>query len=406
MAISAERFKYLDKETNVAIKQFTDLVDNQVYTKVSEVVETVLDKVKDAGELLKKVANSIKELKNMIMSGIKSVVDTIKKALDMALDAIGKLELPAFIKDLFGKLKETDTQGVKDFVQDLTNVGSSFLCDNLDFLKMFMLGYALNGNILAGLLTALMFNWLDRFCKPVSKEDQQSSTKVEQLEVMIPPKGMEMTTSNTFNNFSKSYTDFLKANQPLNLPATMDSNSVISSIVSGNIDTTIKNLRESEISSTTKSSLLNTINSTLSSHLPSSPEYKNLLSAKGKLTSLPLISSARREKSINFSNLSDQLGSMAKNLVKVDISNMNKFNMNELEKGLFDKVSEFKQNVTSNPDIHSRTLNSGSFTDFDFTTVLPTLTDEEATHLLAQEGSGKSHRLHDLHPTTNVFLEA
>ena len=217
MAIAAERFKFLDKETNVATKEFTDLIDNQIYNVVTSTVDTALDAIKDAEGLLKKVSDSINELKDMVMSGLTAVTEAIKNALNAAIDAISKLELPGIIKDLFKTLKELDLGGVKDFIKELLHVGASFLCNNLDFLKMFMLGYALNGNIIAGLLTALLMSWLDRFCKGFSKEDVDTSSKTEKLEMLIPPKGVEMTPTNTFTNFTETYADFVKANKPIDV---------------------------------------------------------------------------------------------------------------------------------------------------------------------------------------------
>lgn len=406
MAISAERFKYLDKETNVPVKQFTDLVDNQVYTKVSEAVETSIDKIKDAEGLLKKVATSIKELKKLIQAGVKGVLDTIKKALNGVIDFISNLELPDMIKDLFGMLKDLDLGGVKDFLQDLLHVGEAFLCDNLDFLKLFMLGYSINGNILAGLLTALLFSWLDRFCKGMSKKDQESRTKTEQLEAMVPPKGMEMNVSNTFENFTNTYADFLRASDPISLPATFSDEDIMRNVINGDIETTMVNLRESEISSSEKKRILQSFADTAPTYPANSKEQRNLLAAKAKLTKLPLISVTRRDKNIKFSNLGDQLGSMAKNLVKVDIKNINTFNLNDIERKLFGKIQDFKKTAETNPDIRTRSMNSGSFKDFDFKSTMPALTIDEEAYLRDKNGTTKSHRLHDMHPTTSVFLEA
>jgi hypothetical protein len=404
MAISAERFKFLDKETNVATKEFIELVDNQIYNSVSEVVDTALEAAKDAEKLLDKVAESMNELKDMVMSGLEAVGEAIKSALNAAIDAISKLELPGIIKDLFKTLKELDLSGVKDFVKDLLHVGASFLCNNLDFLKMFMLGYALNGNILGGLLTALLMSWLDRFCKGFSKEDVATSSPTEKLEMMIPPKGIDMTPTNTFSNFTNTYADYIKASSPINLANAPTSSQFLDDIIAGSVSSSINTLRSAEITTTQKKSYMDTITGALSTFNQGTQEFANLLNAKGQLAGIPLISVERRETQMNFSNLSDQLGSMAKNLIKVDLNSVNKFSFNELEKGLFNKVTEFKNNSQSNRDLHTRGLSSGSFDNFDFNNLLPSLSDEERTYLSNQPGSGTAHRLHDMHPTTSVFL--
>lgn len=406
MAIAAERFKFLDKETNVATKEFTDLIDNQIYNVVTSTVDTALDAIKDAEGLLKKVSDSINELKDMVMSGLTAVTEAIKNALNAAIDAISKLELPGIIKDLFKTLKELDLGGVKDFIKELLHVGASFLCNNLDFLKMFMLGYALNGNIIAGLLTALLMSWLDRFCKGFSKEDVDTSSKTEKLEMLIPPKGVEMTPTNTFTNFTETYADFVKANKPIDVSIPLETGPFLDNILSGNISVSMNNLRNSEISTSSKKNYLSVLDNALSNYTNTSPEYSNILNARGQLSNLPLISSERRDINLNYSNLSDRLGSMSKNLLQVDLSSINKFSFNELEKGLHDKISTFKTAVANNKDLHSRNLNSGSYDNFNFNDVLPSLSPEEIDYLNNHKGSQAAHRVHDLHPTSNVFLEA
>lgn len=406
MAMSAQRFKFLDKETNLPTKEFTDLIDNQVYNTVTSTVDTALAEVQASDELLNSVNSSVSELQNMLSSGLSAVNEGIKNALNMALDAISKLELPGIIKDLFNSLKELDLGGVKSFVKDLLGIGKAILCNSLDFLKLFMLGYGLNGNILAGLLTALLFSWLDRICKPFSKDEISLSSPLENLEKMVQPRGVVINTSNAFKAFSDGYTDFVKANRPISLDTPISTTTFISNINQGNISLSIDNLRNSEISSSDKKNYLSAIDNELINYSPASSEYANLLRARGSLINLPLISSERREKSIGFSNLSDRLGSISKNLLKVDLSTINKFSFNELERGLFDKINEFKSTVENNKDMHSRDFTSGSFNDFNFNTVLPSLSEEELTYIENKEGSNSAHRIHDMHPTSTIFLEA
>lgn len=404
MAIAAVRFKFLDKETNISTKDFSALTDNQVYNSASEAVDSALAGLKEGESVLDSLSSSMSELKDMIESGLSSVSDAVKSALNSAIDAIGKLELPTMVKDIFNSLKELDLGGVKDFVSDLLKVGGSFLCNNLDFLKMFMLGFALNGNVIGGLLTALLMSWLDRICKGISQEDQKSQTPIEKLETVIPPKGMEMNASNAFNNFTNSYTDYINSTSPINLSTPMSGSEFLMNVQSGNIDNSISNLRNSEISSSEKKGFLSQIDSALGTVAAGTNEFNNLLTAKGKLSSTPLISAQRRDNNIKYSNLSDQLGSMSKNLLKVDMAKLSKYSANDLEKNLYNKIHDFKSSASSNKDLQTRDLNSGSFSDFDFSSILPDLSPEEIAYLGEQEGTGTAHRVHDMHPTTTEFM--
>lgn len=406
MAIAAQRFKFLDKETNLPTTEFAKLADNAIYNVIDSVSDTAIALAKEAEDLLSKVTDSIGDLKDMLENASKEVLSMVKDALNKAMDLIGKMELPAFIKNAFNKLKELDLTGVKDFVKDLLHVGTAFLCNNLDFLKMFMLGFALNRNILSGLLVGLLLSWMDRICKGFTPEEQKSFKPLQALEKVIPPVGAEITTGNVFNTFNKSLASLSNASAPLSITEPLDPDSFLSKIKLGEVTSSMGNLRQSEISFGMKNDYLQRISNELTKVAPNSQEYKHLLSAKGSLTNLPLISVERRDKSIRFSNLSDQLGDMAKKIVNIDVANISTGGMNNVSKSLQTKLVAFKENVQNNPDVLTRTGESGSFNDFDFGTIMPELTDEEKTQLASLKFEDTAHRTHDMHPTTAVFLEA
>lgn len=405
MAIAAQRFKFLDKETNLPTIDFTKLTDNAVYSSVNDVVDSAIGEIKEADGLLKKVSSSLKDLQETLMNAGKEVLQSLKEALNSALDAIGNLELPKMVKDIFNSLKSLDLGGVKDFVKDLLHVGSVFLCNNLDFLKMFMLGFAINKNIISGLLIGLMLNWLDRYCKGFTPEEMVKSGPLSSIEKMVGPKGVLMETANTFNNFTKGYGSFIKANTPVVPVPALGKAGFLAKITEGDIRGGLSNLRGAEISSADKKMYMAGINEQLATTTPGSTEYKNLLEARGGLTTLPLISTERRDQSIQFSNLSDKLGSMAKNIQAVDLDTVNTYSLTDIDKALFDKVKEFKDKAASDPNLLTRTTDSGSFADYDFKSIMPEVTEQEKAHLAGLAQNTTDHRVHDLHPTTEVFLE-
>lgn len=405
MAIAAQRFKFLDKETNLPTIDFTKLSDNAVYSSVNDAVDSAIGEIKEADGLLSKVSSSLKDLQETLMNASKEVLSTLKEALNSALDAIGNLELPKVVKDIFGSLKELDLGGVKDFVKDLLHVGSVFLCNNLDFLKMFMLGFAINKNIISGLLIGLMLSWLDRYCKGFTPEEMLKSGPLSSIEKMVGPKGVLMDTANTFNNFTKGYGSFIKATTP-SVPVTaLDRSGFLAKVTAGDIKSSLSNLRSAEISSSDKKLYMAGIDAQLGSAEKGSTEYKNLLEARGGLATLPLISAERRDQNIQYSNLSDKLGSMAKNIQAVDLDTINTFSLSEVDKALFDKVKEFKEKSASDPDLLTRSTDSGSFADYDFKAIMPDLDDQQREHLANLKYESTDHRIHDLHPTTEVFLE-
>lgn len=404
MAIAAQRFKYLDKETNLPTIDLTEMSDNQVYNNASETVQTALAEMQDAEATLTQMNDSLSDLGQALASATEETLATLKSALDSAIDAIANLELPDIVKNLFAKLKALDLKGVKDFFKDLLKVGANFLCHNLDFLKMFMLGYALNGNVLGGLIIALLMSWLDKFCKGFTKEETQKANTLGKLEMVSAPTGMPVDASNAFSRFTHAYADYTRASAPITPTAALSSGDFLSNVLSGNITQSLANLRSSEISSVQKSVYLKDLTDAIGLESPGSTKYNHLLSARGQLQNLPLISVERRAQTVKYSSLSDQLGSMAKNLMKVDLGSINKFSLSGMEKSLYNKIEQFKRNATASPDLRSRSLNAGAYRDFDFASVMPALSAEEATYVTSLESENLPHRVHGLHPTTEVFL--
>lgn len=464
MAISSQRFKFLDKETNLPVKEFLKLTDNAVYNTVSDVVNSTIQGIKSAEAFLKNIVKSIKNLANMIMKNVKGVIDAIKAQVKKIVDLIAKIKgIPKYVQDIFAKLKETSEEGVKEFVQDVLKVGEAFLCHNLDFLKMFMTGYALNKNVIGGLLTGLMFGWMDRICKGYSKEEQRTASKIKQLEMVVMPTGIELTPSNTFMNFTNTYADYVRANKPiertaplpvkdfltnitqtsthnpdgsytlttLNTDGTTNSSkavlnedgtytlyttnpdgSVTTTIltsspikdISSEIEYALNNLRTSEITSAQKKAYEDAITLLLTILDPNSSTYRVLLGVRGKLATLPLVHPDRRNRNVSYSNISDLVGGLSINIVEVDLSQTNRNLLSDIEKSLFDKVLEFQEAAKNSPEVKTRTHNSGSFSNFNFDEIMPTLSSKEKAYIESLPGTNSAHRVHDMHPTSLVFL--
>lgn len=129
------------------------------------------------------------------------------------------------------------------------------------------------------------------------------------------------------------------------------------------------------------------------------------MDTRAELINTPLISEERIEKANNYVNLNDALGSIALNLKGIDIKEINTYTLSEAEKTLLTKLEEFKISVEQNQDIQTRTHEQGSFTDFNFSTILPEPTPEEQQYLETLKGLEESYRYNGLHPTTEVFTE-
>ena len=400
MAISAMRFNFLDRETNVGVKDFTQLVDNSVYTGFNDLTSTAISEIQDSG-IMDTLQTSLDDLSDMITNN--DIADTLKDAMDSAMNAISNMELPQTVKDIFAKVKALDFQGVKDFLGDMLKVGARFLCNNLDFLKLFMLGYALNKNILSGLLIALLLSWLDRFCKGFTAEESAKANPLGKLGQVIPNMGTQVTANSAFSQFSGYYSDFIKASAPLGLSVQMPLMDAVSNVKNGNIASVLTNARSSEMSYADRNSLIGTLQSELGNFSPGSSEYRNILQATGDLKRLPLVSSDRRNVNLRYENLSDKFGSYIKNLAGVNLQPANLMSLTEVEKGLYNKMTELKRVSATNSALQSTP--NDSFSNFDFQSILPSVTEDEKNSLLARTEITDSHRTLDLHPTASVFLE-
>ncbi len=399
MAVSANRFNYLSKDTSIPLKDFTSFSDNAVYNTADLINDSVILANQAQEKALSTLQSSISDLTDMLTNN--DIVDTLKDAMDSAMDAISNMELPDIVKDIFDSLKKLDFQGVKDFFKDLLHVGSQFLCNNLDFLKLFMLGYAMNHNIISGLMIALLLSWLDKYCKGFTQQEMAKSGNRSKMDMMFPAKGIQVTANGAFDQFSGYYSDFLKSTTPLQTTTALDDTSFLNNIMGGDISSSIGNLRSSEISSAQKNSYLSLLNNNIASQPVGSSQYSNLLTAKGQLMNTPLISINRRDNNIRFDNLSNNLGSYIKNLGGTTLQKASFTNLSSVEQSLYNKMSDLKLTSSNNRSLQSTP--NGSFKNFNIASIMPTVSPEEEAHLRSLNTDSLDRRRNGIHPTTEVL---
>lgn len=406
MAIAAQRFKFLDHETNLPVADFVKIADNSVYNLVNNISDTAIEGAQGNKELMVGLQNGLSNLQEAVTSVSSEAMSAISSTLDSVVDSIKNLELPSFVKDIFESIKKLDLSGLKSFLKKALRVGSQFLCNNIDFLKLFMLGYALNRNIMGGLLLALLLSWLDRYCKSFNKKEMAVANKKQKVEMMFPYQGTKINDSNAFGSYNDLFKNMLDYNGSRYTPTpVMNTNSFLSNVSSGNISYAMSNLRNSEISHIDRNRYRNTLTQALPNYPTNSIEYRNILSGLGQLNSLPLVSSQRRDSNIRYSNLSDTLGRSIQNLVKnINIGNIPSFNFNSIEKGLLNKLTGLKSSASYSNDFMTRGTNSSSYNTFKFNNLVPAFNQEEQNYLNGLNGNRNNHRFNDLHPTTEQFL--
>ena len=406
MAISSQRFQFLDRETNVGTSDFLSLTDNSVYTAVMDSADTVANSIREGNSVLSTMEESISDLMDKVSNASNSIMQKIKDALNAAIDKIMNMKLPKFISKILDSVKELDLGGVKAFFKDLLRVGSAFLCNNLDFLKSFMLGYSLTENILSGLLIGLLLSWLDRYCKGFTKQEVLAASNKGKLGMLFGNDGVTLTAETVLGKFSNAYADLVRFSRPYTPNLPYNTAEFLTEILSGRGKEGVYNLRNAEITSKQRKEYLAFLEQNVSMYQPNTPEYNAILNTRAELINTPLISEERIEKANNYVNLNDALGSIALNLKGIDIKEINTYTLSETEKTLLTKLEEFKLSVENNQDIQTRTHEQGSFTDFNFSTILPEPTPEEQQYLETLKGLEESYRYNGLHPTTEVFTES
>jgi hypothetical protein len=406
MGISATRNRYLDKETNVAVLDVSDLQDNQIYNAVEAGIDKGLEYAKEGEELLGKLNKSLDDLGSALESGLASAQSAVMDSFNEALDKLSSLEMPDMVKNIWNKLKELDFGGVKGFIKDLIGLGRAFLCNSLDFLKLLGLGITLTLNIFAGVIMSLLFGWFGRICKKESSQQVKSSSKIKKLEMISPGGVIKINAGSALGTFTKTVSDYAKSQVPISLKALKSPSDFIDTITGGNVKSAIKNLREAELKFKDKKTYQNAIQVALKDPTKSAGERKQLLQAQGDIRKLPLVSLERRTQKLTYEHMGDQMGAMAKAVVGFDMNTINKQTLSETERSLVAKMNQYKANVSGNGEIMSRPGAAGSYSNYDFKEVVPEFTPDEQALIDSKAGKSNSHRVHDLHPTTVAYIGA
>lgn len=405
MAMAAQRYKFLDKETNVGTLNFSGLTDNAVYTGVTDAIDDFSSMIRGENQHLKGMNGSISETMSAVNGASPSIMEKIKAALNSAIERVMNMKFPPFVQRALDKLKGLNLSGVKVFLKNAIKVGSVFLCNNLDLLKNFMLGYSLSRNILSGLLLGLLLSWLDHYCKGFTKEEVYAANNRSRLGMLVDGPST-ITTPDIVGLFSNNIADFLRSNRTYDSYTPQTPSSFVSSVTGGaNVRSTVASLRRAELTSSQKRQYLAAVNDELPNHTVGTPEYIALLEARGALKAMPIISQERVERNTQYSNVNDNLGVMALGLKDVDLDAIDAYSLSPVEASLLEKLKTFKANVMASQDLQARSAVAGSFDDFDFDSVMPTFTQEELDHIATLPGNEDAGRFNGIHPTSEVFIE-
>lgn len=406
MSISAKRFNFLDGETTIGTIDLRSIVDTGVYTAAVDMANIFPEVPPEFNKALGDLNGKLAALESNIANMTASVAKKVASTLDNIINTMSNAQLPEFVTNVLDKLKGLNLDGVKGFFKDVLRIGSTFLCNNLDWLKNLMLGYSIGSNIFSGLLLGLLLSWLDRFCKGFTQGETASADNRSLLGMVVRSTGTKIEESGAVDKFMELVNGVQRKAEDFGVELPIDVGGLIGGVLEGqNPRELISTFAKSEPNSATKKEYLVKLDEELTLHPPTSEEYAKLLSLRGGLSTMPVISYQRQQHVSELENSKDALGSFALNLEGVDLVNININSLDEKRIAMLDKLRSFKSSVMAENDLKSRDHEVGSFVDYDFSKVLPEFDEDQRELISTAPTPVESYRYNGLHPTTTVFIE-
>lgn len=210
MGALADRFEKLDSSLDIGFKKVNDIVDNKIYSTRKDIEETILgfkvnlglDKLKGIIDDVNKTINIVKNLPAKIMGQLQALYDkTIGKFL-----SLGKSVWGNSIQAILLKMNEL---GVRDFLINMTDIGSVVMCNNLDTLMDFMEGREVSPFIMEGLMFNLAADWLNNSCKDLTRREEMEYGLDEIIDRVVPYTGVPVNSSTLVQDFNALFSGYL-----------------------------------------------------------------------------------------------------------------------------------------------------------------------------------------------------
>lgn len=404
MTVPAQRFKFLDNETNVPIADINSLHDNAVYTEPEQQNEDTSIFPEISSENLKMLKSSLATLAELQRKKIN--LDTIVAGIikDITGPFIPKTQL-----DLIRRLQELDPTGLSYFIKDVSDLGKSARCFNLQFLNIFNLKFRFDKNILLGQLNSLLLSWINRICSgQLTKNFLDKSSNKDKIEQLLPYT-LTYDPADTYKQFKKCYRDLISS-RAVTQPTLPDIDSFINTNITLPISTiryNLSSLKQLDVTTDYKTQFINNITVRLNNTIQTDIVYSKLLYIKGEVSKLPLYGTSTSSNSIQYEYLNDYAGRLIKKLHTVDFSSYNDLSMETIDRQIYAKLKTFQLYVISEKLYSDRSTKTGSFKDIDFYSLfiwkIP-LTDTEKSWLLVTNKTSSSHRWNDTPTTSYSFI--
>lgn len=172
MAIPAQRFKYLDQETNVSVADFIQVKDNSIYTSVKSGADAVGAIAEDL--LNNPLINDLKDsIDGVLASTPKELTDFADKVSASIKDVVDTLKLPiAALKSALNSLNKFKDK-ITGMVQSAINLGKKVLCPLTGILD-FLFGLNKFASITKAMMAGMLFTAMNSINKKLCSSPNSS----------------------------------------------------------------------------------------------------------------------------------------------------------------------------------------------------------------------------------------
>lgn len=192
MAIPAQRFQYLDKETNVATLDFLKVKDNSIYTSIrsgADAVGSAVDSLLNNPAIndLEKSINNVLSATNKQLTGFADMVSASLK------DVVNSLKLPfAAVKSALKSLTQFKDK-ITGMVQSAINLGKRILCPLTGILD-FLFGLNKYASITKAMMAGMLYKAMDNINKKLCSNSDRNPSNL----LKIPTINAVATAVNSF----------------------------------------------------------------------------------------------------------------------------------------------------------------------------------------------------------------
>lgn len=410
MAILADTYKSLSKETDIGIKTFTQEFQNRVYTISDDFMENFLgfnlSQLPNLNTLTGQLSGILNDIVNLPMK----IVSDLQNALNNVINGLLGMPYVGYSLDLLNNLKDIDEQGLKTYIAASTQVGSFSMCGNLDVIKGMINGYQIPQPIIEGMFLTVTLDWMNRVCKPTTPEQERNMNNYQRLETTNPYRGIEYNHENlvdTFIGTSSAYLNNLPSNYTGRTASYTEKDEIIKRGSSNDYKSYVDELR-TVVTPSIKRDVMDVLDEEIVRKEKTKEideGYYNLLNSRGLTGTLPSHNRTMVMKASNLGRSQDALGSFLKGLGERDLTKVHPHMLkNKTKEDILIKLFSVK-GLTTTVDYLARSHGYRQFEGYRFDEVFEIFTPEEIEFIKASPAHQDSHKWNGLNTTTETFIK-